>query len=184
MLVRAAVPGPPRARPLRIPKPGFKPCRNRVNCALCKHNPGPTSSYTFPITGFTIQISKNITCTDVGVYLLLCRKNSGQCLNIHPIYVGECGDGVTSSFSHRLSSHLASATNPSQEETTKPVGCHFRLPGHCTNRDLVMLPLEKILDPYVRKAREAFLIKKFQSLKRLTVEDIEHGLNISPGLTY
>ena len=64
------------------------------------------------------------------------------------------------------------------------MGRHFRLGGHNTNRDLIMLPIEKIEDAFVRKAREAYWIKKLKSLKRFTVTDIEHGLNLSPGQTF
>ena len=77
---------------------------------------------------------------------------------------------------------MGSATQPSQEETNKPVGRHFRLPGHQPHTDMVMIPLEKISDrePFLRKAREAFYIKKFASLS-VTSEDIEHGLNLDKG---
>ena len=98
--------------------------------------------------------------------------------------MGECGDGQNSSFTHRLAGHLGSATNRSQIDTVKPVGCHFRLPGQRAERDLVMIPIEKIEDPYIRKAREAFYINKFNSLKRLSVTEIEHGLNMSRGQTF
>ena len=42
----------------------------------------------------------------------------------------------------------------------------------------------KIADPFIRKAREAYYIKKLQTLKRLDVNEIEHGLNVSPGQTH
>ena len=99
-----------------------------------------------------------------------------------PTYVGECGDGVTSSFTHRFATHMGSATQQSQEDTSKPVGRHFRLPGHEPHSDLVMLPIEKSgKDPFLRKARESFYIKKFKSLKLKSVSDIEHGLNLDKG---
>ena len=179
MLVRAAVPAPSRPRSLRNGRVGFRPCRRRVNCALCKHNPGPTSAFSCPVTGTEIEISQTITCTDVGVYLILCKKDTGRCATLHPCYVGETGEGFGSSFAHRLASHLGTATNQSQVDTDKPVGRHFRLGGHDDHRDLVMLPIEKIEDTFTRKAREAYLIKKFKTLKRLAVTEIEHGLNLS-----
>ena len=46
-----------------------------------------------------------------------------------------------------------------------------------------MIPLEKIADPYVRNARESYWIEKFGALKKLSVTEIEHGLNISRGQT-
>ena len=133
-LVRAALPGPPRHRPLRQ-RTGFKPCNRRVNCALCRHSGGSVSTFTCPVTGTVIKISQNIRCTDVGIYILLCTKDSGQYQLVHPTYVGECGDGENSSFTHSLAGHLGTATDRSQRDTIKPVGCHFRLPGHQPDRD-------------------------------------------------
>ena len=93
------------------------------------------------------------------------------------------GDGENSSFTHRMAGHLGTATNRSQVDTVKPVGVHFRLPGHKPDAHMLMIPIEKIPDPFIRKAREAFYIKKFASLKRLPVIEIEHGLNMSRGQT-
>ena len=65
----------------------------------------------------------------------------------------------------------------------KPVGRHFRLPGHRPHRDLVMLPIELVSakDPFLLKARENFNINKFKTEKRSDVTDIEHGLNLHEG---
>ena len=97
--------------------------------------------------------------------------------------MGECGDGAKSSFTHRFSTHLGSATQPGQVDTTKPVGRHFRLPGHDPHSNLVMLPIEKINDkePFLRKARESFYIQMFATQKKLSVAEIEHGLNLDKG---
>ena len=182
ILIRAKLP-PPQHRTGRTRPVGFKKCGRRGNCALCCHSePGVISSYTCPITDQTVEISTPITCTDEGVYLLFCAKDNGECRRVVPTYVGECGDGVTSSFTHRFATHMGSATQQSQEDTSKPVGRHFRLPGHEPHSDLVMLPIEKSgKDPFLRKARESFYIKKFQSLKLKSVSDIEHGLNLDKG---
>ena len=47
----------------------------------------------------------------------------------------------------------------------------------------VLLPIEKIGDdePFLRKARESFYIKLFNSQKMLPVTEIEHGLNLDKG---
>ena len=179
-LVRAVVPAPPR-RMLRVRSHGFRPCGRRSNCTLCLHSePGRVSSYTCPVTGDVTKIEQDITCTDVGVYMVVCQKCSGQCLAYRPTYVGECGDGE-SNFTHRLSSHLGSATNPSQVDTEKSLGRHFRLPGHVPDRDMRMIPIEKVPDHFMRKVRETFHIRRLATLKRLPVTDIEHGLNLSAG---
>ena len=130
-----------------------------------------------------VNIGQRITCTDVGVYILVCTKSSGQCATVCPTYVGEVGDGESSSFTHRLAGHLGTAKDRSQVDTVKPVGRHFRLPGHQPDRDMQMIPIEKIQDNFTRKARESFYIDKLKSLKRLEVTDIEHGLNLSRGQT-
>ena len=100
-----------------------------------------------------------------------------------PTYVGECGDCDNSSFTHRFSSHLGSATQPCQLETVKPVGRHFRLPGHDPHSDLVMLPIEKVSskEPFLRKARESFYIDLFNTKKKHSVFNVEHGLNLDKG---
>ena len=79
--------------------------------------------------------------------------------------------------------HLGTATQACQENTVKPVGRHFRLPGHDPHRDLVMLPIEIVSphDPFLLRSRERFNIWKFETEKRMGVQDIEHGLNLDPG---
>ena len=78
---------------------------------------------------------------------------------------------------------MGSATNPSQADTIKPVWCHFRLQGHETNRDMVMLPVELVQggDIFLRRARETFNISKLKTEKSLSVMEIEHGLNLDSG---
>ena len=93
----------------------------------------------------------------------------------HPQYIGETGH----SAKWRCARHIGSITNPSQSNTTLPVGSHFRLPGH-SHSDLSFLPIEKIQskDPFVRKVRESFYIKQYSSLKHSSLTTIEHGLNL------
>ena len=69
------------------------------------------------------------------------------------------------------------------KRTLKPVGRHFRLPGHDPHRDLVMLPIEIVSprDPFLLRSRERYNIWKFETEKRMGVQDIEHGLNLDPG---
>ena len=70
-------------------------------------------------------------------------------------------------------------TQPGQAETTKPVGVHFRLPGH-SHSDMSILPIEKVRssDKCILEAREQFWIDKYQAVKTQTVEQVEHGLNL------
>ena len=167
-------------RPAR--PPGFFKCGKRSNCALCLHSKNATT-YTCPFTGATARITQHITCQSTGVYLVMCKKNSGPCARLAPTYVGICGEGETSSFTHRLAGHLGTAIHNSQADTVKSVGRHFRLPGHEAHRDLVMLPIELVSarDPFLLRAREAYNIGKFQTEKRMGICDIEHGLNLDRG---
>jgi hypothetical protein len=131
------------------------------------------------VTRQTVHISQLITCQDTGVYMLFCRKTTGPCARLAPTYVGITGEGEENSFTHRFAQHLGSATQPGQVDTTKPVGRHFRLPGHEPNRDMVMLPIERVRgDVFLRRARERFNILKFDTEKRLSVYELEHGLNL------
>jgi len=183
LVFRAQVPkilrrgGSRAARP-----PGFFKCGRRSNCALCLHSQNATS-YTCPVTGAEARITQHITCQSAGVYLILCMKNRGVCAGLGPTYVGMCGEGESSSFTHRLGGHLDTATQNSQADTVKTVGRHFRLPGHVPDRDLVMLPIEIVSpsDPFLLRARESYNIWKFQAEKRMGIVDIEHGLNLDPG---
>ena len=79
----------------------------------------------------------------------------------------------------RFIEHVGSVTQPSQLNTTKPVGVHFRSAGH-SHCDMSVLPIEKVRsrDKFVIEARERFWIGKYQSVKAQAVEVIEHGLNI------
>ena len=139
ILIRAKLP-PPSRRQVRPRQVGFKKCSKRSNCSLCQHSdPGVVSSYICPVTNQSINITQPITCTDKGVYLLCCKKDSGVCSQLVPTYVGECGDGDNSSFTHRFASHLGSAMQPSKVDTAKPAGIHLRLPSHDPHRNMVML---------------------------------------------
>ena len=114
--------------------------------------------------------------------MLLCRKTSGPCARLAPTYIGITGEGADSSFTHRLGEHLGTATQAAQVDTVKTVGRHFRLPGHNPHRDMIMLPIERVRgDLFLRKAREKFNIRKFNTEKRLGICEVEHGLNLDGG---
>ena len=63
---------------------------------------------------------------------------------------------------------------PKNGKVDEPSGEHFRLPGHAVS-DLFGLAIEHVKsnDPFVLKAREALLIRKFDSYR--------NGLNKDPG---
>ena len=68
---------------------------------------------------------------------------------------------TTRSFKKRLSEHR---DYPKRDGTTEPSGEHFTKRGHSV-ADVKGLVLEKVKskDPFVLKARESFLIKKFDT---------------------
>ena len=168
---------------LRAARPnGFFKCGRRSNCALCRHSVN-TSSYTCPITGESVTLTQHISCQNTGIYLILCKKTTGLCSRLAPTYIGITGEGEASSFTHRLSGHLGTATQKCHEDTLKTIGRHFRLAGHCVETDLRMLPIEIVSspNPFLLRARESFYIEKFQTEKRFSVNELEHGLNLDRG---
>ena len=88
---------------------------------------------------------------------------TGECGQLGPQYVG-CTERLGKV---RFSEHVGSATQPSQATTTKPVGEHFRLPGH-SHADMVFLPIEqvRVKDRFVLEARESYWIKNYDSLDK------------------
>ena len=69
---------------------------------------------------------------------------------------------------------------PSQTNTTKPVGVHFRSAEH-SQADMVVHPIEKVRakDRFILQDRESFWIKNYQAVKNQAVEVIELGLKVT-----
>ena len=79
----------------------------------------------------------------------------------------------------RFSEHVGTATQPCHADTKKPVGAHFRLPGHShANMKVVVIEKVRSKDRMILEAREGFWIKKYEAVKLLPVESIEHGINL------
>ena len=111
------------------------------------------------------------------MYTVTCAKQTGECGQLGPQYVG-CTERVGKV---RFSEHVGSATQQCQVNTIKPVGVHFRLPGH-SHREMVILPIEKVRskDRFILEARESYWITKYSAVKVDEVGVIEHGLNLRP----
>ena len=175
ILVRAKVPPQP-SRGRRIATLGFKKCDQRQDSSVCPHSTNSTS-HTCNSTGEKFQINSSLLClTPWVVYSVSCDKGSGQCAQVKgPQYIG-CSERP---FKKRFSEHLGTVTQPCHKDTVKPVGAHFRLPGH-DHSDMVAMPIEKIRTKcrFVMEARERYWIKKYNSVKLLSVEEIESGLNM------
>lgn len=178
ILVRAKLPPPTRILPTRGAKEGFVRCGKRGDCTLCSHSHNTSSVKLFKLDGSSTDwpIGQRITCTDKNViYVISCIKSSGECAKVHPQYFGETKRMAKT----RFSGHLGTVRRPT-EQTNFPVGTHFNLSNH-TNGDIEFIPFEKIvsLDPFIRKARESFFIKTFQTVK-YGDQAIQHGLNLQP----
>ena len=154
---------------------GFKKC-GAPSCSTCSHSVN-TTSHTCNHTGDTLPVTSFITCSTPGViYSATCKKDSGECLRCKgPQYVG-CTERPLKT---RFSEHLGSVTQPSQVNTSKPVGVHFRSAGH-SHANMVVQPIEKVRskDRFVLEAREIFWIKRYQAVKTQAVGVVEHGLNL------
>ena len=78
----------------------------------------------------------------------------------------------------RFVEHIGSVTQPSQTNTIKTVGAHFRTSGHAQSY-MVFLTLEKAVnkDKFVLEARDQE-IRKYDCVQTNLVHEIEHGLNL------
>ena len=114
-------------------------------------------------------IKSAITCSDEFViYCITCIKDTGTCASSPHQYIGSTANMAKT----RLSKHIASATLDSQADTTKPVGRHFRLPGHDSSH-MSFLVFEKVFsrDRHVLEARERFWREQYDCTN--------NGLNVN-----
>ena len=113
--------------------------------------------------------------------MVRCGKDTGACARVGgPTYVGVVSDKRP--VRERAREHFGSTIWPSHRDTDKPVGVHFRGPGHVPQRDLSFLPIEKVRskDPFVRLARESFWISSLGTLRKHDDDNVQFGLNIDP----
>ena len=110
---------------------------------------------TFDQAEVKIEIKSPMDCqTKNVIYELHCTKDSLS-------YIGE----TSKTAETRFVGHLNTILQDCHSNTKTPVGQHFRSPGH-SHTDIQVTPIEKIKsrNHFVRKAREAFLIDKYQLL--------------------
>ena len=176
IIVRSKVPPPTSRSARRLVNKGFRKCGARSDCVACSHSVG-SCTHTCNYTGETFPISSHINCVTPGVvYSVSCTKGSGDCARVKgPQYIG-CTERPLKT---RFSEHVGSATQHCQANTSKPVGVHFRGPGH-SHADMVILPIEKVRskDRFVLEARERFWIEKYSVVKVKAADIIEHGMNM------
>ena len=170
LLIRAKLPCNQARRSTRQEDTGcgFKPCREN-NCPVCDLLVDKSKVIKSVVCSFTkkeILIQGRLSCTSTNlIYCITCKRGGRVCPD-HPQYIGETGK----SLRERLRGHRGSIIQASQENTSAPVGLHFRSSGHSVC-DMEIIPVEKNRsDSITRKVRESFYINKFDT--------VNNGLNI------
>ena len=145
--------------------PGWRKC-GKGTATCCPFALPPTTQVTGQVTGYTHQIRDTVNCeTKNCIYYWKCQKNN--CKDFPRCeYIGR----TARPFRIRLGEHKQYVRSQTLD---KPSGHHFNQPGH-TLSHLSGLVLEhvKSLDPFVLKAREFYLIQKFDTYN--------NGLNKEP----
>ena len=145
--------------------PGWKKC-GKGTTTCCPFALPPTTQVTGQVTGYTHFIQDAVNCqTENCIYYWKCCKN--KCKEYPKCeYVGR----TKRPFRIRLGEHKQYIRS---EMMDKPSGYHFNQPGH-NQSHLSGLVLEKVRssDPFVLKAREFYLIQKFDTFN--------NGLNKEP----
>ena len=159
---------------------GWKRCSasGKRQCPICPYTPNTATSITSHITGYTHHIKTPINCqTENIVYAWKCTKcnenftintnNSRHVPDIN-IRVDKKGSNYIGLSKRRFSKRFAEHRDyPKSGRVDEPSGQHFTLPGHSVS-NLQGLAVEHVKnkDPFVLKAREAFLIQKFDSYRK------------------
>ena len=169
---------------------GWKRCSSsgKKQCSICPYTPMTAVSVTSDVTGYRHTITTPITCdTENVVYLWTCKKCDYNCKihtnqrnlqNFRPALIvrnTQIGTNYIGRTKRKFKVRMAEHRNyPKNGKVDEPSGEHFRLPGHAVS-DLFGLAIEHVKsnDPFVLKAREALLIRKFDSYR--------NGLNKDPG---
>ena len=161
---------------------GWRRCSTVTSrqCPICPLTPTSATTVTSHLTGYTHKINSSLNCKSENVlYVWRCTKcghnfDINKTANTHTdtnhkqgtIYIGM----TKRKFSTRMSEHRDYAKF---HKTDEPSGEHFCQPGHSFHH-IQGLAVEKVMnkDPFVLKAREAWLIKKFDCHR--------NGLNKEP----
>ena len=152
-------------------------------CNQCPYTPVSASSITSHTTGYTHQITTPINCnTERVIYAWKCTKckvnfsintnnkipDNSNHRNIEEDsnYIGR----TTRKFKKRIYEHINYINVRNLEE---PSAQHFCKPGHKVH-NILAVGIEQVrnLDPFILKAREHWIIKKFDSYR--------NGLNQEP----
>ena len=97
-----------------------------------------------------------MTCKSTNlIYMIECKRCKKQ-------YIGE----TKRTLSERFTEHRQATNNPGHANASAAVPTHFNLPDHSIE-DMALIPLElqPTLNTSRRKAREAYLIHRGQTLE-------------------
>ena len=138
--------------------PGWKKCGKP--CHICPFALPDSSEIVGQANGYVHRITEPVDCeTSNCIYYWRCIKpncpDQPECEYI----------GMTSrKFKERMGEHR---DYPKRDIVTEPAGEHFTKKGH-TVADMKGQVLEKVRskDPYILRAREAMLIRKFDTHRR------------------
>ena len=144
--------------------PGWKRCRKP--CPVCPYTLDDCSEVVSQITGYSHTITEAVDCNSENcIYYWKCCKNN--CSDFPRCeYIGM----TKRPFRQRFAEHR---DYPKRDVVTEPSGEHFTKRGHSV-ADLKGQVLEKVKnkDRFVLKARESYLISKFDTFR--------NGLNNEP----
>ena len=143
---------------------GWKKCSKP--CPVCPLTVPPRRTLKSDVSNYTHEVKTPVNCQSENViYMWRCKKENCT-KKPENLYIGMS----KRKFQTRFSEHLGYIKS---EKCFEPSGEHFNLPGH-TLSDIEGMVLEKVRseNPYILRAREELLIKKFDSYK--------FGLNKEP----
>lgn len=131
-------------------------CNSKHRCLTCPLIDDGRTSYTFSNTGEVREIKQQMTCESTNLtYMIECKRCGKQ-------YIGETKRTLRELFTERRQA----TNNPSHASALAAAPTHFNLPDHSI-KDMTLVPLE--LQPTSntsrRKAREAYLIHRGQTLE-------------------
>ena len=128
------------------------------NCLTCKYITVGPNTYTFHSTGETRPINHHIDCNAKnGIYMVQCKR-------CHKQYIGE----TKRRHKDRFNEHRRPVDKQINISKPAAVSEHFLSNGHnATDMQLNPLELVKTNRDGIRKAREAYLIERGQTLEPL-----------------
>ena len=143
---------------------GWKKCSKP--CPVCPFAAPSKLEIHSEVSDYKHTIKTQLNCQSENViYMWRCKKEN--CVEKpENFYIGL----TKRKFQHRFSEHLGYVKS---DKISEPSGEHFNLPGHKLS-DIEGMVLEKVRNrnPYILRAREELLIKKFDSFN--------FGLNKEP----